>query len=42
MDPLNPNYRYPTFRTSVAGEVGSDYVDDTFEASRRSASLDNR
>jgi hypothetical protein len=31
-----------TFRTLDVGEVGPDYVDDTFEANRCSACLDNR
>jgi hypothetical protein len=42
MDPLKPKQRYSTFRTPDAGEVGSDYVDDTFEVNRFNACLDNR
>jgi hypothetical protein len=34
--------RCPTFRTFDPGEVGTDYVDDTFEVNSFSACLDNR
>jgi hypothetical protein len=42
MDPLISNNDAQPFEHFDPGEVGTDYVDDTFEVNSFSACLDNR